>query len=230
MKRAAMALVAFAMLSPRAGAQVSEESLTFNVNWPSGLSLGEVQLKAVKVDGGEGGTGWKLEFNLDAAVPGFAVADRYSSQTTSEFCSLQFDKQVSHGGKSGKEQTKFDQQAGSATRETAGGGSSQMQIGPCARDALAALYHLRRELSQGRLPPPQTVYFGATYQLRLEFAGRQRLTIGAEQFEADRIRATLKGPASETTFEMFFAQDSPRRPLLMRAPTPLGVFSMELTP
>ena len=230
MKQAALALVAFAMLSPPGRAQVSEESLTYNVNWPSGLSLGEVQLKAAKIAGGEGGTGWSFDFSLDAAVPGFAVADRYSSLTTGEFCSIQFDKQLSHGGKSGKEQTKFDQQAGSATRETAGGGSSKLQTGSCARDALAALYHLRRELSQGRLPPPQTVYFGSPYQLRLEFSGRQRLTIGGEQFEADRLRATLKGPASETTIEMFFAQDSSRRPLLMRAPTPLGVFSMELAP
>ena len=230
MKHAALSLLVFVILSPSGGAQVVEESLTYNVNWPSGLSLGEVQLKAAKAAAAEGGGRWNLEFNLDAAVPGFVVADRYRSVTTGEFCSIQFDKQVSHGSRSGKEQTRFDQQAGTATRETSGGGSSQLQTGPCARDALAFLYHLRRELSQGRLPPPQTIYFGAPYQLRLEFSGRQRLIVGSEQVEADRIRATLKGAASEISFEMLFAQDSTRRPLLIRAPLPLGVFSMELAP
>jgi len=235
MKYALAALAVFVTLCPRGWPQgaspISEESLTYDVNWPSGLSLGEVQLKAAKVAGPEGsGEKWNLEFTLDAAVPGFVVADRYRSSTTAELCSVQFDKQLSRGGKTAKEQTRFDQPAGSATRETSGGGSSQLRIGACAKDALAFLYYLRRELSQGRLPPPQTVYFGAPYQLRLEFAGRQRLAVGGQQFEADRIRASLKGAASETTFEIFFAQDPTRRPLLIRAPLPLGTFSMELSP
>ena len=240
MRYAALVLLLFVALAVRLraqdGAPPSGESLVYNVNWPSGLSLGEIQLKAAEVDGTEvdgtegSGERWNLEFTLDAAIPGFTVADRYRSLTTSEFCSIQFDKQVSHGKKTGREQTRFDPQAGSATRQTVDGGSSRLQTGTCARDALAFLYHLRRELAQGRLPPPQTVYFGAPYQVRLEFAGRQRLTIGDEQLEADRIRATLKGPASETVFEMFFAQDSTRRPVLIRAPLPLGLFSMELAP
>ncbi len=74
------------------------------------------------------------------------------------------------------------------------------------------------------------MYFGGPYQLRLEFSGRQRLTVGDQQIEADRITASLKGAASETTFEMFFAQDRARRPLLIRVPMPLGTFSMELAP
>jgi len=74
------------------------------------------------------------------------------------------------------------------------------------------------------------VYFGGPYQLRLEFAGRQRLVVGDQQVEADRITASLKGPASEITFEMFFAQDRARRPLLIRVPLALGTFSMELAP
>ena len=233
MRYAALVLLLFVALAVRLraqdGAPPSGESLVYNVNWPSGLSLGEIQLKAAEVDGTEvdgtegSGERWNLEFTLDAAIPGFTVADRYRSLTTSEFCSIQFDKQVSHGKKTGREQTRFDPQAGSATRQTVDGGSSRLQTGTCARDALAFLYHLRRELAQGRLPPPQTVYFGAPYQVRFH----KRL---AGVFEADRIRATLKGPASETVFEMFFAQDSTRRPVLIRAPLPLGLFSMELAP
>jgi hypothetical protein len=235
MKHALVALALFVSLCPRAYAQgagpMNNEALTYNVNWPSGLSLGEAQLKAARTPGSEGAAErWDLQFALDAAVPGFAVTDRYRSSATSELCSLQFDKEVARGKKTAKEQTKFDQEAGSATRETSGGGSSELRTSPCARDALAFLYYLRRELSQGRLPPPQTVYFGGPYQLRLEFSGRQRLTVGDQQLEADRITATLKGAASETTFEMFFAQDRARRPLLIRVPLPLGTFSMELAP
>ncbi len=223
-------MVLFALLCCPGPAQVPGESLAYNVNWPSGLSLGEVLLKSAGPAGSEGAQTWNLEFILDAAVPGFAVADRYHSLATGELCSIQFDKQVSRGNRAGKEQTRFDPRAGTATRATSGGGSSQLQTGPCARDALAFLYHLRRELSQGRLPPPQTIYFGAPYQVRLEFAGRQRLAVAGQQLEADRIRAWLKGPASEIAFEMFFAQDAARRPLLVRVPLPLGAFSMELAP
>ena len=76
----------------------------------------------------------------------------------------------------------------------------------------------------------QTVFFGGPYQLRLEFAGRQRLTIAGQQFDADRITGSVKGKASETPFELFFAQDKARRPLLLRVPLALGTFSMELVP
>jgi len=235
MKHALVALALFVSLCPRASAQaagpMTEETLTYNVNWPSGLSLGEAQLKAARAAGPQGaGEGWDLQLSLDAAIPGFTVTDRYRSSATTELCSIEFDKKIAHGKKTASEQTKFDQEAGSATRETSGGGSSQLRTTPCARDALAFLYYLRRELSQGRLPPPQTVYFGGPYQLRLEFSGRQRLTVGDQQVEADRITASLKGAASETTFEMFFAQDRARRPLLIRVPMPLGTFSMELAP
>jgi len=226
-----MCLALCAPAWPQANPVLAEESLTYNVNWPSGLSLGEVQLKAAKAVAGEGsGAGWNLEFVLDAAVPGFTVADRYSSAASAELCSVRFGKEVSRNGRTASEQTRFGQAAGTATRETLGGGSSTFSIGPCARDALAFLYHLRSELSQGRLPPPQTVYFGAAYQVRLEFAGRQRVTAGDQQFEADRITASVKGAASQISFEMFFAQDRTRRPLLVSIPLSLGVFAMELVP
>ena len=235
MRKVVAALAVWASFASEAWAQaaapMSDETLTYNVNWPSGLSLGEAQLKASRAkDAAGGGEYWNLEFALDAAVPGFLVADRYRSSATAALCSLLFDKEVAHGNKSGKEQTRFDQESGTATRETVGGGSSKLQTAACSRDALSFLYHLRSELSQGRLPPPQIVYFGGPYQLRLAFSGRQRLTLGDQRIEADRITGSLKGAASETTFEIFFAQDRSRRPLLVRFPLSLGTFSMELAP
>jgi hypothetical protein len=42
------------------------------------------------------------------------------------------------------------------------------------------------------------------------------------------MAVTLKGPATDTTFEIFFAKDTTRTPLLVRVPLALATFSMEL--
>jgi uncharacterized protein DUF3108 len=135
---------------------------------------------------------------------------------------------VQHGSKKGEEKTTFDQQAGSATRETKGGGKTELTTSSCAKDALTYLYYVRHELSQGRLPAPQTVYFGAPYQVRVEFAGTQTIRIGETALEADRLTATAKGPSSDISFEVFFLKDAARTPALVRVPLSLGTFSMEL--
>ena len=95
---------------------------------------------------------------------------------------------------------------------------------------MAFLDYLRREVAAGRLPPTQTVYFGGPYQVRLESAGRQRLELGEEAVDVDRIAVSVKGKVSEHTFEIFLARDSSRRPVLVRVPLPPGTFSMELVP
>ena len=41
-----------------------------------------------------------------------------------------------------------------------------MKTPACAKDALTFLYYVRRELSQGRMPPQQTMFFGASYEIR----------------------------------------------------------------
>jgi hypothetical protein len=52
--------------------------------------------------------------------------------------------------------------------------------------------------------------------------------LSGKNAEADRVVATLKGPASAISFEMFFARDPARTPLLIRVPLSLGMFSLEL--
>jgi len=201
-----------------------DETLNYAVNWPSGLSLGEVRLQAQRA-----GPRWQFEFTLEAALPGFAVRDRYQSITGDTGCSLELDKQFAHGQRKGHERTAFDAVRGVAARETlSGGGKSEVTVPACPKDALAFLYYLRRELGQGRLPPPQSVYFGATYQVRLEYSGTQNLRLGEERVEADRLTVAVKGPASEIRFEVFFARDAARTLVLARMPFPMGVFSMEL--
>jgi hypothetical protein len=196
------------------------ESLEYAINWPGGLSLGEARLKSAAAAGG-----YNFEFSIDASIPGFAVKDLFHSTATQALCSSLFEKRLAHGKRKAEETLTFDQAGRKVTRETTGGGKSVRDTGECARDALAALHYIRRELAAGRIPPPQTVWFGAPYELRLERTG----TV-TQPAPADRFTARLKGPASEHAFELHFGRDAARRLLLVRLPLPLGAFSMELVP
>lgn len=203
----------------------SDESLRYAVNGPSGRSLGEAQFVSRRV-----ADRWRFALLLDAAIPGFLVSDSYQSSAGGEFCSVEFVKTSTHGTRKAEERTDFDAQKGVATRLTLspGGGHSEIPAPGCARDALSFFYFLRRELGQGRLPPPQTVFFGAPYQLKLESAGAETIQANGRREEAERVRGSLKGPASETTFELLLARDAVRTPLLIRVPLKSGVFSLEL--
>jgi hypothetical protein len=213
-----------------AGAPVFEnEQLHYNINWPSGLSLGEAQLRATSSSPTTDGPGrLHPEFTIDAAIPGFSVSDQYRSEASAEFCSGEFQRTARHGAKKIDDKTTFDQQKGSAVRETPGGGKSEISVPACAKDALTFLYYVRHELSQGRIPPQQTILFGSPYNIRIEFMGTQRIPLGEQQVEADRVTASVKGPSSEITFEVFFLKDRARTPALVRVPLSLGTFSMEL--
>ncbi len=201
-----------------------EETLNYTVNWPSGLSLGEASLRARSA-----GERWEFEFELDAAVPGYTVQDRYRSIARPDLCALELEKRFAHGVRKGHERTSFDADRNVAVRETlGGGGKSEIPTPACPRDALAYLYHVRRELAQGRLPPSQEVFFGARYQVNLEYRGFQTVNVNEQPTQADRFQALVKGPASQHSFEIYFARDSTRTPVLVRLALPLGIFSMEL--
>jgi hypothetical protein len=219
---------AFAAVSATAP-PVTNEQLVYSINWPSGLSLGDGRLSGQQGETTPAKPGrLDLHFEIEAAVPGFGVADKYHSIASSEFCSLEFSKDTQHGKKKVEEKTVFDPEKQTATRETKGGGKTTLSSGTCGKDALTYLYYLRHELSQGRLPPTQTVYFGAPYQIRVEFAGTQSIKLGDTPVQADRLTASLKGPSSDVNFEVFFLKDATRTPALVRVPLSMGTFSMEL--
>lgn len=201
---------------------VSAESLHYSINYPSGLSLGEATL-----DVSHGQT-WSFSLDIDAGVPGFAVRDHYQSGADADLCGISLDKNFSHGTHKSEERVTFDQQNHRVTRETKNGGKSDSEIPSCARGALAYLQFVRNELVEGRLAAQQPVIFGAAYDVRLEFAGTQTLTVGEQHVEADRIDATIKGPASDVTVEVYFSRDKARTPLLAKIPMALGTFSVEL--
>ena len=205
----------------------ADEQLTYNINWPTGLSLGEARLRTRRLKTESGGR-VDSEFVLDAAVPGFAVLDRFHSVADEDLCSIQLDKSYQHGRRKADETTKFDASKKVATRQTKDGGKSEIAIQNCAKDAVMYLSYLRRELSQGRLPPHQVVLFGAEYRVTLQFAGTQNVTIGDTRHDADRINITIKGPRTDINAEAYFAKDAVRTPLLVRVPLTLATFSMEL--
>lgn len=207
------------------GPDFHNEKLQYSLNWPSGLSLGEAQMQAEKVAPDR----WEAELKLDGSLPGVPLRDRFRSVATSALCSIEFEKTAEHGPRKTREKTEFDAERGTATRTTVGGGGkSEFPIAPCARDALALLYHLRRELAKGRVPPPGTAYFGSAYQVRFEYGGARTLRIGEQPMEADRVTATFKGPSSQASFEMYFARDAARTLLAARIPLSMGVFSLEI--
>jgi hypothetical protein len=203
---------------------VSAESLRYTINWASGLSLGEATLRADK-----GKEAWDFEVTMDASIPGFALRDRYHSGATLDLCSLQLEKSFTHGNRKADEKVTFDQQKNTVTRETQnGGGKTEMSVSSCAKDALTFMQFARRELAQGRLAPQQAVVFGAMYQVRIEYTGPQKIKVGDQAADADRILATIKGPTTDLTVEIFFARDAARTPLLARIPLSLGTFTVEL--
>ena len=206
------------------------EHLTYSVNWPSGLSLGELTISASRTSGDTGKAG-RLTFDgaLDASLPGFTIGDHYQSEANGDFCTAHFEKHFKHGTRASDETSTFDPARNMLTRETKGGGRSDQASPACPMDALSFLYFVRNELAHGRLPQPQVVFLGASYNVRLEFGGAQKIKVAGADTDTDRINANVHGPASDFTIQIYFAHDAARTPVLVRVPVSVGTLSAELT-
>ncbi len=227
--------ILFAMAMLTAGA----ETLHYNINWQSGLPLGEATLKASQAapstsseapDSGDGGR-WSFEATLDAAVPGVTMRDEYRSKSDGKFCSQQLDRVVMRGQKKSTEKEIFDQKAKQVKRETAGGGKTDMQAPECAHDALAFLQFVRQELAAGRLVQSQAIFFGAKYDVQVQYIGTESIKLAKNDnkpVEADKVRTSIRGPKADYTIEILFSHDAARTPLLARLPLALGTFTVEL--
>jgi Protein of unknown function (DUF3108) len=208
------------------GFPFTDETLHYSMNWQSGLSLGDANLTAHR-----GGGGWNFEVTLNAGVPGFAIADKYTSSTDTGLCSQELEREVSHGGKRTREKMTFEQKTGTARRVTLfpdGGGKSTYDIPSCARDAVAYAYYARIELGQGRVPPAQQVFFGSPYSVRMDYGGAQTIVIDQKNTIADKLNVSIKGPKSDSGFEIYYARDAARTPLRIRIPAAIGTFTLEL--
>ncbi|HWE50863.1 MAG TPA: DUF3108 domain-containing protein [Bryobacteraceae bacterium] len=204
------------------GFPFTDEDLNYSINWPSGLSLGESHLHAR-----HSGSNWNFELDIDAGIPGYQVKDVYRAQSTGSFCSLSFDRNTSHGNRKAQEKETID--GPEATRSSLnGGGVSRVPVPDCVKDALTLLYFARHELGQGRVPNPQQMLFGGLYQVKLDYAGAQTIQVGDQSAESDKVICTVAGAATSFKFEMYFARDPARTPLLIKAPLAMGMFAMEL--
>jgi Protein of unknown function (DUF3108) len=201
----------------------SGERLVYEISWPSGLSLGEVEFRANSVT-----NGWEFHGRVSATLPNLEIHDEYRSRTDASFCSVELEKDAVHGGKRVQETVEFDQQNHTASRKTKNGGDSEFDVPPCAKDGLTFLYLLRSEIGRGRIPPPDDLNFGAQYQVTMTYAETRVLEVAGEMVKTDRILVDLTGPASQRSFEIFFSQDATRTPVLIRVPFELGTFSLKL--
>jgi hypothetical protein len=205
------------------GFPFTDEDLNYSVNWPSGINLGEAHLHAKRA-----GSNWNFAFSIDAGVPGFQVHDSYHAESTTDYCSISFDRSIAHGSRTGNEKDTIDRGRGVATRLTKGGGQSDIQVAKCVKDALTYLFYTREELGQGRVPAAQQILYGGLYQMSLTYAGGPMIPIGKKQVQSDEVSCTVKSSSGEFKFEMYFARDAARTPLLVKAPFAMGTFSMEL--
>lgn len=211
------------------------QTLHYVINWQSGLNLGEATLSSQKssqtVNGAQTPR-WNFSLDIDAGVPGFDISDQYTSSAAGDLCSAKLEKTVHHGHRRSEETVLFDQDQHTVTRQTHPtgiGGTSETSAPSCARDALAYLQFVRQELAQGRLAPQGPVILGAEYNVRLEFAGTEQIKKLGQMVEADKIHATIQGPASDLGVDIFFAKDPARTPVAARIPLSLGTFSVELS-
>lgn len=207
------------------GFPFTDEDLNYAVNWPSGINLGEAHLHAKHA-----GAGWNFSLNLDAGIPGFQVRDVYKGDAATDLCTTEFDRDSSHGARKANEKETIDMDRGIATRVTAisGGGQSDITVPKCVKDALTYLYYAREELGQGRVPASEQILFGGLYGISLVYAGAPMIPVGGKQEQSDQVTATVKGPGSPLAFDMYFARDPARTPLLVKVPFAMGTFSMEL--
>jgi hypothetical protein len=204
------------------GFPFQNETLKYNLKLPTGVSLGDAAFSATRT-----ASGWSFETTLTAGIPSYQIQDTYRSTGTTDLCSTELVRNFSHGSKKTSETTTFDQAKGKGERVTTlppNGGRTEFPIPSCARDAVAFVYLVRREMGQGRVAPAQTVFFGAGYSVNIRYTGESKLPSGV----ADHVVAEVKGPSSGFAVEIDFARDAARTPLLLKVPLPLGNLSVEL--
>jgi len=209
------------------GFPFQNETLRYNIKLVAGATLGEATVSASK---GEGAT-WQFEMSFNAGLPGVPFSDTYRSHSTLELCSNDLQRQMTHGPKKVTEKTTFDQKRNIANRETvspAGGGKSELKLPTCARDALAYFFYARREMGQGRVPQAERIFFGSGYDVRVDYTGALNIPVNGKDQVTDHVNVYIKGPASDTTVEIFYARDAARTPLLIKVPVPIGKLSLEL--
>ena len=210
------------------GFPFQNETLRYRVIWPGGKSLGEVTMGARQTADG----GWDFDMSTTVAIPIVPIADKYkASAATFDLCSVTLTREISHGNKKVIERTEFNQKTNRANRQTMfplGGGKTDLALPTCGRDALTYEYFARREMGQGRIPPAGKVFFGSPYDVKTQYTGAMDIPVNGKPKTTDKLDVSVKGPASEFTFEVYYDRDAARTPLLIKIPVAIGTVSLEL--
>jgi hypothetical protein len=205
------------------GFPFTDEDLNYSIAWPGGANLGEAHLHAKHT-----GSDWNFTLTLDAGVPGFAVKDSFHSDTAIEpgrdLCTASFDRSTSQGSRVVKEKETVDRERGTLSRS----GASEIPVPACVKDALAYLFYARREMGQGRVPAAQPILFGGLLDIRADYVGAPMISVNEKQEQSDKLTCTIKLKGGEYSFDVYYARDAARTPLLITVPFAMGKFSMEL--
>jgi hypothetical protein len=200
------------------GFPFTDEDLNYSINWPTGASLGEAHLHAK-----HSGANWNFTLSLDAGLPGFAIKDTYRSDMVPDFCSVSFDRTTSHGSHTVQERETIDRDHATAMHNKV-----EIPVPACVKDALTYLFYSRREMGQGRVPAAQDILFGALRPIRVEYVGAPMISVNGKQVQSDKVTCTIGMGSSDYMFDVYYARDAARTPLLITAPFAVGKFSMEL--
>jgi Protein of unknown function (DUF3108) len=206
------------------GFPFTDEDLNYTITSPGKASLGEAHLHAR-----HSGASWNFEFVVDAGIPGYQVTNNYRAEAGADFCTASFDRRTTQGARKTEENETVDHGRGMVSRVSKDGGQSEIQVPDCVKDALTYLFYAREEMGQGRVPTAQKLLFGGLYEISPSYTGAPMIPMNGSQVQTDELVCTVKGPSASITFEIYFARDAARTPLLIKLPLAMGTFSMELT-
>ena len=197
---------------------------------PAAAALGDVTLTAHKTGDG----GWDFDMSTSVAIPVVPIADNYkSSAIGTDLCSVDLAARNQSRQQEGhrEDRVRSEEQSGAPRQTTvpAGGGKSEFGIPTCgARCADVPYISARREMGQGRVPPAGKVFFGSGYEVKMDYTGAQDIPVAGKPVVTDHVNVSVKGPASDFSFEIFYARDAARTPLLIKIPVTVGTVSLEL--
>ena len=206
---------------------VSGEKLTFNLIWPSGISLGEATLTAARA-----GAEIHLEASVVADLPQYHAGYTFTSVADDRLCSLRFRETLREGRNTRETLYEFDQTK-HTVRRTKNGQTTENAVPDCARDPLALLYHFRQQLASRQVPigtaeATGAFYLGEDYVARYEAVTPEAVKLGSKSWEGDRFMIRVQGSDGERSFEIWIRPEPSRAPVAVRVQFSLGTLSAEL--
>lgn len=222
-----LALPGQAASAPTSAPAFPNESLEYNITWPSGVVLGEARWTSRNI-GSIQNPVQDTDLTFDARIPGFTLINSYHSVTTGNYCLDKLTRDIEHGSTKTSESETVDPKTKTVTRKTESGGESTFAAPDCIHDALTLMFLTRRDLAAGRIPVNQSVLLGSKYDVQMTNLGPQKVKSGDRTVDADRIGCDIKGPSANLSVQIDFARDAVRTPLTISIPLAMGTFRLEL--